>query len=208
MGLDAIEGTVLAAAQAQADTLLSEAQHAADSMLQAALDARRAELETQFQHEAQIVAQALAGQLAQARSEMNMEILARRTALLNGVFHRARLVALEWPPDVYRDVMKRLLTAVAPDRGGAVRVHPEEAELFEQILAALNASREEIGRLRVDPARPLDVRGGFIYDSGTFEVDRTLTTVSEELRDVLGPTVAARLFAPEGAAGRVHTPAT
>jgi vacuolar-type H+-ATPase subunit E/Vma4 len=208
MGLDALEGAVLAAAQAQADAILEEARNAAASRLHAAIAARRAELEAQLQRDTQELVQSYAGHLAHARGELNRELLGLRNAILNRVFDRARLVILEMPPRAYRTAMKHLLDGVAPGRDGMIRIHPEDEDLFERILSELNADREEQERLRVDMARSLDTRGGFVYDSGTFEVDRTLSSVLEELRGVLSPVIAARIRAAERAATLVHTPST
>ena len=199
---------MLAAAQAQAGALLEDARRASSSRLDAALASRRAELEARFQHEAQDLAQSYAGKLAHDRGEVNRELLARRNKIMDGVFERARLVVLEWPPKSYRTAMTHLLAGVAPGKGGAIRIHPEDEGLFEHILSELNAEREELARLRLDLTRPLETRGGFIYDSGTYEVDRTLSTVLEELRGVLSPEIAARILAAERADRRVHASST
>lgn len=199
MGLDKISRAVLEAAQNEADHILKAAKKAADEKVAAARAAAEHEAERKYQIAVNVIGEELQRQLIQVRGAANKEILARKNERLRQVFDAARQKILALPEPEYANLMRSLLDrSVGPQGGqqaGLVRMHPQDEKLFAQLLADLNKQRGPAVQLKLDAAKPLDARGGFMFVGGSYEVDQTMATLLSDIERELAPQIAAKLFA-------------
>jgi vacuolar-type H+-ATPase subunit E/Vma4 len=119
--------------------------------------------------------------------------LDKRNALLKSLFERAAQEILAWDRERYAQIMRQLIEKASGGYEGRIRVHPEERDLFEKVLARVKEARGD-ARITLDPSDGLPERGGFIFVSADFEVDQTLGTMLNEIEHDLLPAIAAGLF--------------
>ncbi len=194
MSVEKIEQSVLLSATKEAEQIVNAAQRAADEHVAAGRDAATRAADKRYDAAVRVIDDSIARRLMQAKGAANKQLLERRNAVLKQLFDRAREAVLAWPPEQYSQVMGRLLTTAAGDRGGVLRIHPEDREAFNRALTTINSTRDTVAKLSIDEADPLPARGGFIFVTEGYEVDRSLDTILSELEHELAPELAAQLF--------------
>ncbi|HNR30357.1 MAG TPA: V-type ATP synthase subunit E family protein [Candidatus Hydrogenedentes bacterium] len=194
MALEQISQAVLDTARTEADHILKAAQLAAEKKAQSGREAAEAEGARRYQAAQRAIEEEYARKLIQIKGAANKESLEKKNALLRKVFDRAREDILGLPAQEYAAIMRALLERAAENRGGAVRAHPDDAPLFEQLLRDFNAGREAALHARLDTAHPLPERGGLVFVSETFEVDQTLRTLLTDVEYELAPAIATEVF--------------
>jgi len=195
MGLDNISRAVLETARNEADHVLKAARKTANEKIAAARAAAEHDGERKYQSAIRAIDEDLARQIIQARGTANKQILAKKNERLRQVFDSARKKILEMPGPEYAELMRLLLDQLVGQQGGLVRVHPQDENLFAQLLADLNKGRTPPTELKLDSANPLEDRGGFMFVGGSYEVDQTLATLLGDIERELAPQIAAQLFA-------------
>jgi len=197
MALEEITQAVLEAARGEAAHILSAAKMSAGDRLAAARKAAEQDAERRYQSQARAIEEEYARQLTRVQGAANKELLRRKNALLRRVFADAREAILALPEEKYAEVWSRLLKKTASDRGGMLRVHAEEQDLYERLASAVNAGRPDDQKVVIDTARFLAERGGFIFVSDVFQVDQTLGALLESLEYELAPVISAELFSEQ-----------
>ena len=197
MALEEITQAVLEAARTEAEHILKAAKKAADEKLDAARKAAEQDAERRYLLQTRALEEEYARQLARLQGAANKELLRRKNALLRRVFADAREAILALPEEKYAEVWSRLLKKTASDRGGMLRVHAEEQDLYERLASAVNAGRPDDQKVVIDTARFLAERGGFIFVSDVFQVDQTLGALLESLEYELAPVISAELFSEQ-----------
>ncbi|HPC47936.1 MAG TPA: V-type ATP synthase subunit E [Deltaproteobacteria bacterium] len=194
-GLERIREAVLAEARTEAQRIVEAAEKAAQERIGHARERIEQETKRSFEARSGAVDRELERELMRFRTEASRRILARQNEILDVVFESARKEVLGWPPGEYARFMKRLLAEAAGPQGGKLRIHPGDTDVFRDVLDDFNAGRKTEGRIVIDPEAGLDERGGFVFVSSTYEVDRRLATVMAEIRHEMTPEIARRLFA-------------
>lgn len=197
MALEEITQAVLEAARTEAEHILKAAKKAADEKLDAARKAAEQDAERRYLLQTRAIEEEYARQLTRLQGAANKELLRRKNALLRRVFADAREAILALPEEKYAEVWSRLLKKTASDRGGMLRVHAEEQDLYERLASAVNAGRPDDQKVVIDTARFLAERGGFIFVSDVFQVDQTLGALLESLEYELAPVISAELFSEQ-----------
>ncbi|MCU0577347.1 MAG: V-type ATP synthase subunit E [Desulfobacterota bacterium] len=194
MGLDTIRQVILDEAKAEAAHILQGARKAAQERTSAGKGRIDDESERLFRSRTQAIQDGFSRGLIQLKGNAGKEILARRGQIVRSVFAMAREELLSRPPDEYGRLMGRLLERAAGEFAGRVRIHPDDRQVFGTVLSEFNKDRGARGRIMVDEAEPLPVRGGFVFVTQDFEVDQTLETLLRELEQELLPIIAKELF--------------
>ena len=195
MGFNKIREVILAEAQAEAAHILEGARRAADEHLGAARARIDDETERTFRARVQAIDDELNRALIQFKGNAGKQVLARRGEILQSVFTRARNEILGWPSEDYGRLMGRLLEKASGGAGGRIRIHPEDASVFETVLPGINKDRDRQGLVEIDRERPLPERGGFVFITSEYEVDQTLATLLRDLEQDMLPVIAGELFA-------------
>lgn len=195
MGFDKIREVVLAEAKAEADHILEGAKRAAEEQLGAARARIDAEAERSFQARVRAIDDELNRTLIQFKGSAGKQVLARQGEILRAVFDAARGEILSWPAREYAEFMERLLRKSAGNMGGMLRIHPDDAAVFERVLSSFNRDRNRHELVVVDDTDPLPERGGFVLVTKEFEIDRTLATLLLDLEHEMLPDIAGDLFA-------------
>ncbi len=194
MALDQITQAVLEAARTEADLILKTAKKAADENLASTKKTAELEADRRYQAMTRAAEEELSRKLIQLQGAANKEVLKRKNAVLRQVFDEARKRILALPVEEYAAILRKLLKKTVTDRGGKLRVHPAERDLFERLIADFNQDRPEALRVSMDGEHALPERGGFIFVSDVFQVDQTLETLLENIEYELAPLVSAELF--------------
>ncbi len=194
MALDQITQAVLEAARTEADLILKTAKKAADDNLASAKKAAELEADRRYQAMMRASEEELSRKLIQLQGAANKEVLQRKNAVMRQVFTEARKRILALPVEEYASILRKLLRSTVTDRGGKLRVHPAETDLFERLAADFNQNRPDALKVTIDGEHVLSERGGFIFVSDVFQVDQTLDTLLENIEYELAPLISAELF--------------
>ena len=194
MALDEIRQAVIQAAKAEAGRIVNAARATAEAKVLSAREAAEAAADKRFQAAVRTIDEECARQLVRARGASGKELLAARRARLNEVMAAARTIFLAMPASEYQAIMQRLLSEAIGDDACQIRIHPEDRAIFAALIPVINAARPAEAALSLDEKSPLPKRGGFILDTGAYEIDRTLDTLLVEMEYELAPRMAAALF--------------
>ena len=197
MALEEITQAVLEAARTEAEHILKAAQKAADEKRAAAHKVAEQDAERRYQSETRAIDEDHARKITRLQGAANKEMLRRKNALLKQVFADAREAILALPEEEYAAVWSRLLRKTASDRGGMLRVHEAEQNLYGRLASAINAERSDDKKVVIDTEHFLVDRGGFIFISDVFQVDQTLAALLETLEYELAPLISAELFSEQ-----------
>lgn len=194
MALEQITQAVHEAARTEADLILKSAKKSAEETLASARKAAEQDAERRYQALTRAAEEELARKLIQLQGEANKELLKRKNALLRKVFAQARERILALPVAEYTSIVRKLLENTVTGRGGKVRIHDSEKDLFERLVSEFNQDRPEDRQVSIDGEHFLAERGGFIFVSDMFQVDQTLGTLLENIEYELAPQISAELF--------------
>ncbi|MHB8110372.1 MAG: V-type ATP synthase subunit E [Syntrophorhabdaceae bacterium] len=192
MSLDKIKEAVLKASRSEAAHIKAAAEKEAAEKLKSQKEDIRRELEYQFQTRSRLIEEECSRKLAQHQGAAAKDILEAKNACIRDIFKKVREIILGWSPDEYRAVMRGFLERVAKGRGGRIRVHPDDREIFAGILKEMNADRFGASALTLDEGS-LHEKGGFIFMSEDYEIDSTVTTLLNEIEQGLLPEIARDL---------------
>jgi len=192
MGLENIRQAVLAEAKTKATRIVDSAKKSAADLLKSRKEGAGQEFDRICRHKMQDIEEEYGRKLIQLKGAAGKQVLDKRNALLKSLFEKAREEILAWPAEKYAGVMRRLIEKSAASDAGEIRVHPDDAAVFEKILPELNAGRP--AKLALSRSAPLTKRGGFIFVSADFEVDQTLDTILREVEYDMLPVIAEKLF--------------
>jgi len=188
VSLAKVEEVVLKKAQQEAAALVQEAARAADAHREKE-SARLKAQHTQRVESARAEMQAaLERELNAKESEGRRQLLGRKNELIGQVFDQAAERIISLPADGYRDWLKRQLRRVPPMDQATIRVAARDKAPVASVLA-------ELGRpdLRLDEA-PADIRGGFLVQGKSFDMDFSLDSLLGVLRESLAEKATAKLF--------------
>jgi vacuolar-type H+-ATPase subunit E/Vma4 len=194
MGIDALRDSVTDSVRKEADRIIEAARGAADREFTEKKAALDAEFARRFQAAARTIDDEYARKLIQVRGAHNKEILEKRNECLRDILRAAKSTVLSWPEHEYRAVMYDQIRRSVGGAGGKLRVHASDANVFESILGELNAVRLVDARIELDRSAPLAERGGFVFVSPAYEVDRTIDTALSDLEREWAPAIAASVF--------------
>jgi len=192
MGLENIRQAVLAEAKTKATRIVDSAKKNAANLLKSRKELAEQEFDRICRHRMQAIEEEYGRKLIQLKGAAGKQVLDKRNALLKSLFEKSRGEILAWPAEKYAGVMRRLIEKSSGNDAGEIRVHPDEAAVFEKILSELNEGRH--AKLALSGGAPLSKRGGFIFISTHFEVDQTLDTMLREIEYDTIPAIAERLF--------------
>lgn len=194
MGLERISDAVLNAARTEAEHILVAARHAAGEKLSAARLSAEREAERGYLAAIRAIEENAARQLIQAHGAAGKILLSKKNECLDRIFDAAVRAIRELPANEYAAILRTLLERAAEGHAGLVRVHADDAPLFDGLLRDMNRQRSTEIRLALDDTHPLPERGGFIFAAQDFYVDQTLQSILSEVRRELAPAIAADLF--------------
>lgn len=193
MALEKIRQAVLEEARAEAARIIEEARKNKASFLKAQEEAAGQEFARLYRLRVQAIEEEYHRKLIQRKGIVSKQILDKRNALVKSLFEKAKRDILAWSPEQSVRVMGRRVEKAAGNHKGKIRVHPEDKDVFQKILAELNQSHGD-ANITVDENTPLLEKGGFIFVSANFEVDQTLETMLGQIEYEMLPAIASDLF--------------
>lgn len=192
MSLDKIKEAVLRASRTEAEHISAAAKKEAAKKVETEKESLRREFEYQYQARSRLIEEEYSRKLSQHQGAAAKDVLEAKNASVRAIFKKANEIILAWSPDEYRGAMQRLLERVAAERGGKVRVYPDDREIFTGILNEMNTGRSETTALAIDEAS-LKERGGFLFIGDDYEIDSTLRTILDNIEQALLPEIARDL---------------
>lgn len=194
MALDQITQAVLDSARKEADLIIKSAQKSMEDKVASARKTAESEAEKKFQSATRSIEEDLSRKLIQLQGVANKDVLLKKNGQLQQIFTLAKDRILALPPEVYAEIMKKLLAQSASECGGGLRVHPQDVGLFSSLLEEFNQGKDESNQVTILSNQPLAERGGFIFVSEKFQVDQTLATLLSDIQYELAPVISAELF--------------
>ena len=177
--------------------ILKSAQIAAEEKVEAWRKSAEIESDKTFQSLARGIEEDLSRKLIQMQGTANKVVLEKKNRILQQIFAQAKESILSLPREEHIKIMKKLLEKSAGESGGALRIHPEDKDLFETLLEDFNSDRSENSQITLLNDQPLPDRGGFIYVADRFQVDQSLETLLNDIQYELAPEISAALFSEE-----------
>lgn len=197
MALNEITQAVLDRARKNAELIVKSAQAASEEKVEAWRKNAETEMDKKFQSIKLSIEEEFSRKLIQMQGISNKAVLTKKNELLQQVFAQAKAKILSMPREEYRKVFKRLLEKSVGQSGGALRIHPEDKAVFEEMLAEFNEIRDEKDHVRLLDEQPLPERGGFIFVSDRFQVDQSLSTLLSDVQYESAPEISAALFSDD-----------
>ncbi len=130
--------------------------------------------------------------LMQQRSKHNLQLLEKRNEILRSIFEKAAEHLKELDDDDYREMLNRWAGQLPADAPGEMLCNSEEIDRLEPLVKTINEDRDGGAEVSLTPDDT--VESGLVFRSPEFEVDMTIRTKLNELREELTPEVARMVF--------------
>ncbi len=197
MALNEITQAVLDRARKNAELIVKSAQVASEEKIEVWRKNAETEMDKKFQSIKLGIEEEFSRKLIQMQGISNKAVLTKKNELLQQVFALAKAKILSMPREEYRKVFKRLLEKSAGQSSGALKIHPEDKAVFEEMLAEFNENRDEKDHVRLLDEESLPERGGFIFVTDRFQVDQSLSTLLSDVQYESAPEISAALFSDD-----------
>ncbi|MDD5556297.1 MAG: V-type ATP synthase subunit E family protein [bacterium] len=191
--LDPVRAAVLAEAEAEAARIAAEARAQLDRLL---AEGRREDEErarVRLEEERAAIEGEAMREVARARREARMALLAARNRVLDEVMKGAREELLRTSPERYGAMLRRWIEGIDAPEGGEIVPGAEDAEVVAEIAGDLNRERPAGRRLSVSAERAPFERG-FLFRTARFGVERSLDGWLEERKRERIPALDRELF--------------
>jgi len=190
MSIENIEKTILGSARAEAEKLVAEATAEAEAAL-AAAKAESEERKESAQAETQAaLEQERHQQETAAKAANKLRLLTHKAEILDEIFQAAVTRFIGDRSGGYSEWLVAQLRSVASERGEIVAAKPDR-----NAIAALLADRAAADGLALaDDSLP--AQGGFLLRGEKVDLDLTLDTRLDAIRETLLPELAGRAFPP------------
>jgi len=196
MSIEPIKEAILSEARSEAERIEADARRELQEQLAAQRDSIKAESERSFQQQSRTLERDVNQGLIEARSSKRLELLRMRNSILDDLFRRAgeRVAALA--DDDYREMVRGWMEQVPADRAGELLCNERDAGRLAPLIDELNASRPRQAQLELHPGE-VPRLGGVIFRTEKFELDLSVDSRLEHLREELAPEIASMIFPPE-----------
>ncbi len=199
MPIDDLVKRILADARERAESILAGAARERERLLAAAEEEARELYLRQF-NALRSQAEAEKKRLVALETlEERKVALAERRALIEEAVSRALQVLIEDEPEMYLDLMSRMLAEAAGGRGGEAILSEKDrlalgAEMVERANRLLERSGDGVRCALSEETR--ETRGGFVLRTGDVEVNSTLDALVRANRDEIEARLVQILFEP------------
>jgi len=196
MSLERIREAILSKAREEAQRIGADAARRHDERLAAATEAIEAEFARRLERARQHTQRESDRDVTQARSGHNLALLKLRNRILSEVFEEAARQLAALPDDAYRDYVRGRMREVPPGLAGQLLCSARDEQRLAPLLEEFNAGRPPEARLALVPG-DVPSLGGVIVRTEKFEIDLSLDTQVQQLREELAPQLAQALFPPD-----------
>lgn len=197
MSLERIRHSILEKAQKKADTFVEEALANFKRTIGSARVALREDREKRLKTLAAESEEQKNRSLATLRAEHRMQLLSLKTQLIDDIFTQAINKIITLPDEEYLSLLERWLLKTERDQSGRLFVNATDLKRIGHAwIERMNISRGK-GEISLSPD-PVAIKGGFIFKTEKFEIDYTLDTLLNTLREELSPHMARELFDERG----------
>lgn len=193
MSLERIKHSILEKAQKEADARVEEALANFKRKIGSARAAIKKDCEKRLRTLAAESEEQKNRRLATLRGEYRMQLLSLKTQLIDDIFTQAITQIITLPDEEYLSLLERWLLKTERDESGRLFVNATDLKRIGHTwIERVNRLRGK-GEISLSPD-PIDIKGGFIFKTEKFEIDYTLDTLLDTLREELSPHMARELF--------------
>ena len=128
------------------------------------------------------------------KRENRLKLLMIKNNIIDDIFGQALDHFIKQPDDKYIAMLERWFLNIGTDLPGEMLLNAGDLKRIDRgFIERINKHRQ-VGA-RVDLSNnPINIKGGFIFRTGRFEIDQTLDTKIADLRRELAPMIAKELF--------------
>ncbi|MFW6457335.1 MAG: V-type ATP synthase subunit E [Planctomycetota bacterium] len=193
MSMERIKEAIIDEAEEKAREIESEARARCEKRLQQGKEEMEEKLQSKFEQGRQKVERETERRIIQERSQHNLKLLQRRNEILNQLFEEAARQIFRLPDDEYRELLAKWMGEIPDDASGTVICHADDAGRIRPLVDDMNGKRPENAQLQLREADHPE-QGGVIFQGETFEIDMSVRTRVNELREEMAPVIADRIF--------------
>ncbi len=192
MSVENIKKTIIRDAEKEAEEMVAATAGVCEERLEKGRHGIESEMDRRFEKTKKELVDDAERRVMQKRSKHNIELLARRNEILNRAFDLAarRLENLEG--DGYRQLIGEWLDQIPEEVPGEAICHSGDIERIKPLIEEINKSRA--GDSEITLVSDDEVESGIVFRSESFEIDLTVCTRLNELREELTPEVAGMIF--------------
>jgi len=196
MSLERIREAVLAEARAEAQKIESEARKRHEEELRNARENLEAEFSRRLERAKHGAERESRRQTMARRAEHNHRLLKQRNAILDDLFRRAAEAVKDLPDEEYRSVLEKWMRELPKDIGGEVVCAEADESRLAPLVEKLNRARSPEARLKLT-CRGSGSGAGVVFRTEKFEIDLSLDSRLQQLREDLAPEVSSMLFSDD-----------
>lgn len=193
MSMDRIKGAIIEEAEEKAREIKSEARARCEERLQQGKEEMEERLKGKFERAREKVKRDCERRVIQARSQHNLALLQQRNEILDQLFEEAAQRVFNLSDDEYRALLAKWMDEIPNDTSGTLICHTDDSGRIRPLVDDVNAERPEGAQLELEEANQPE-RGGVIFKGDTFEIDMSVDTRINELREKLAPVIAEDVF--------------
>lgn len=193
MSMERIREAIIEEAEEKAREIESEARQRCEERLQRGKEDMEQEFQNKFKQERAKIERKCERRVIQERSQHNLALLEHRNEILDQLFEKATQQISNLPADEYQDLLAKWINEVPEDTSGTIVCHTDDVDRIRPLVDDLNASRSEDAQLDLKEADH-PKHGGVIFQTGKFEIDMSVKTRINTLREELAPVIAEKVF--------------
>jgi len=192
MSVERIKKTIIADAEKEAKNIIASAREEVDERLEKGRREIEDDAERRFEAEKKELSRDAERKVMQKRSGHNLELLRKRNEILQSVFERAERHLKEMDDESYRRMLGGWFSQIPEDVPGRLLCSNDDVRRVEPLVEEVNKDRGADAELAL--AGDDSVESGLVFKAEGFEVDLTVKTKLNELRETLTPEVARMVF--------------
>ncbi len=194
MSVERIKNTIIGEAEAEAEKLVEQAQSEKEDKLTKGRSKIDSDFQRRFEQAEKKLKQEAERKVMQKRSQHNLELLKKRNELLNSVFEKAAEHLTNLDDEAYRNMLSEWAQQLPDGIQGEILCNSSDAERLMPLVKDLNKDRDKDAELTL--VEDTEVVSGMVFRSQNFELDMTVRSKLNEMREELTPEVAAIIFPP------------
>lgn len=194
MSLEKIRDAVINKAEREKREIIDRAKAECEQKIRAAREAIKEGIERRLRGIEEEFQEEIKRHVISLNREHRLRLLEMKNRIIDNIFIQAVDMIVNQPDEKYLSIMERWLLKIDNDLPGKLFVNARDLKRIDHLfMERINSRRQSSSKIDLNKD-PLDIKGGFIFKTGRFEIDQTLDTFTADLRRELAPMIAKELF--------------
>ncbi len=190
MSVERIKNAIIGEAEKEARQIVSQAEEERENRLETGSSGLESEFHRRFENIKKEAEQDAERKIMQKRSQHNLELLKKRNELLNSVFDKAAEQLQGLDDDAYREMLAGWADQIPSDASGEVLCNSSDVDRIEPLVKELDKNADGDISLEAED----HIEDGMVFRAEDFEIDMTIRSKMNELREELTPEIARIVF--------------